>query len=76
MSNVIPGRVQNVDDIVSICAGLCNLQPELIQMETEDEEASQMDEGEDLGEQEGEGTLQRTLRKTSEKVTLIIVNVK
>ncbi len=51
MSNVIPGRVQNVDDIVSICAGLCNLQPELIWMETEDEEASEVDEGEDTGEQ-------------------------
>ncbi|XP_061564966.1 uncharacterized protein LOC133419652 isoform X2 [Cololabis saira] len=30
LSNVIPGRVKHVDDIVSICAGLCNLQPELI----------------------------------------------
>ena len=31
LSNVIPGRVQNVDDIVTVCTGLCNFQPQLIQ---------------------------------------------
>ncbi|XP_071478839.1 uncharacterized protein [Diadema antillarum] len=30
LSSVIPASVQNVDDILIICAGLCNLQPMLI----------------------------------------------
>lgn len=54
LSNVIPGRVRNVDDIVSISAGLCNLQPQLIRNETEEEEASEIDEDEDIHEQEGD----------------------
>lgn len=37
LSNVIPGKLQHVDEIVAICAGLCNLQPQLIQEETEKE---------------------------------------
>uniref|UniRef100_A0A3P9ICB1 DDE Tnp4 domain-containing protein n=1 Tax=Oryzias latipes TaxID=8090 RepID=A0A3P9ICB1_ORYLA len=32
---VISGRLQSVDEIVSICAGLCNLQPLLIRNSTE-----------------------------------------
>lgn len=51
MSNVIPGRIQHVDDIVAICAGLCNLQPQLIREETEGGEAFEMD-GEDIDDQE------------------------
>ena len=47
LSNVIPGRVRNVDDIVSICAGLCNLQPQLIRNVSEEEVASEIDEDED-----------------------------
>ncbi|XP_038064016.1 uncharacterized protein LOC119734552 [Patiria miniata] len=38
LSTVIPGRVMNVDNIVTVCAGLCNLQPLLIQGEPETEE--------------------------------------
>lgn len=51
LSNIIPGRIQHVDDIVTICAGLCNLQPQLIREETEGE-ASEMDEDEHIDEQE------------------------
>uniref|UniRef100_A0A671VQE7 DDE Tnp4 domain-containing protein n=1 Tax=Sparus aurata TaxID=8175 RepID=A0A671VQE7_SPAAU len=35
LSNVISGRLQSVDEIVTICAGLCNLQPQLIRNSTE-----------------------------------------
>lgn len=35
LCNVISGRLQSVDDIVSICAGLCNFQPQLIHNSTE-----------------------------------------
>lgn len=52
LSNVIPGRVKNLDDVVNICAGLCNLQPQLIQKETEKEETSEIDE--DIDEQGGD----------------------
>ena len=52
LSNVIPGRVKNVDNIVGICAGLCNLQPQLIRKETEEEEAPGVDESEDIDDQE------------------------
>ena len=56
LSNIIPGRVKNVDDIVSVCAGLCNLQPQLIQedipeedeeepMEIDDDDMEDMEEG-------------------------------
>ena len=39
LANIIPGRVKHVDDILMVCAGLCNLQPCLINEEvTEDEE--------------------------------------
>ena len=51
LSNVIPGRVRNVDDIASICAGLCNFQPQLIRNESEEEAASEIDEDEDINEQ-------------------------
>jgi hypothetical protein len=50
-SHIIPGRLKNVNDIVSICAGLSNLLSQLIQKETEEGEASEMDEGEDIDEQ-------------------------
>ena len=36
LANIIPGRVKNVDDILTVCAGLCNLQPCLINEEEED----------------------------------------
>lgn len=52
LSNVIPGRIQHVDDIVAICAELCNLQPQLIREETEGGEAFEMDGGEDLDDQD------------------------
>lgn len=35
LCNVISGRLQSVDEIVTICAGLCNLQPQLIRNSTE-----------------------------------------
>lgn len=35
LCNVMSGRLQSVDEIVSICAGLCNLQPQLIRNITE-----------------------------------------
>uniref|UniRef100_A0A3P9JI17 DDE Tnp4 domain-containing protein n=1 Tax=Oryzias latipes TaxID=8090 RepID=A0A3P9JI17_ORYLA len=35
LCHVISGRLQSVDEIVSICAGLCNLQPLLIRNSTE-----------------------------------------
>lgn len=35
LCNVMSGRLQSVDEIVSICAGLCNLQPQLIRNSTE-----------------------------------------
>ena len=55
LSNVIPGRVQNVDDIVTVCAGLCNFQPQLIQ-ETIEEKEEPMDIDED-GDIEAEGDM-------------------
>lgn len=51
LSNVIPGRIQHVDDIVAICAGLCNLQPQLIREDNEGEEF-EMGEGENVNEDE------------------------
>ncbi len=54
LSNVIPGSIKHVDDIVSICAGLCNLQPELIQGKSEEDKEFEMDEGKDIDEQEGD----------------------
>ncbi|KAM9307047.1 uncharacterized protein KZ484_000371 [Pholidichthys leucotaenia] len=50
LSNVIPGSIKHVYDIVSICAGLCNLQPLFIRDEMEEVEASGMDEGGDQDE--------------------------
>jgi len=47
LSNIIPGRVANVDDIVSICAGLCNLQPMLIQEDLSEEDIEEPMEIED-----------------------------
>lgn len=35
LCNVMSGRLQSVDEIVSICAGLCNLHPQLIRNSTE-----------------------------------------
>ena len=35
LCNVMSGRLQSVDEIVTICAGLCNLQPELIRSSTD-----------------------------------------
>lgn len=47
LSSIIPATVQNVDDILIVCAGLCNLQPLLINeqsesRETEDENSEEI----------------------------------
>ena len=49
VSHVIPGSLKHVDDIVSICAGLCNLQPKLIQ--TGDKETSDESDADEADEQ-------------------------
>ncbi|KAM9307436.1 uncharacterized protein KZ484_000758 isoform 2-T2 [Pholidichthys leucotaenia] len=54
LSNVIPGSIKHVYDIVSICAGLCNLQPLFIWDEMEEVEASGMDEGGDWDDPKGD----------------------
>ena len=47
LSNIIPNKVKNVDDILIVCAGLCNLQPSLINeidSETEDYDTSEQND--------------------------------
>eukprot|EP00057_Strongylocentrotus_purpuratus_P026465 XP_011680939.1 PREDICTED: uncharacterized protein LOC105446175 [Strongylocentrotus purpuratus] len=46
LSSTIPATVQNVDDILIVCAGLCNLQPLLI---NEESESMDSDNSEDTG---------------------------
>ncbi len=43
LSNIIPARVKNVDDILAVCAGLCNLQPPLIREDIDDVEIEEME---------------------------------
>ena len=40
LSSIIPATVQNVDDILIVCAGLCNLQPLLINEDSESRETN------------------------------------
>ena len=52
LSSVIPASVQNVDDILIVCAGLCNLQPLLIgenNCQEEHEYDNEEDNDNDLG---------------------------
>ena len=48
LSNIIPGQVKNVDDILTICAGLCNLQPDLIN-DAENEEDQEFENASEVG---------------------------
>ncbi|XP_029916506.1 uncharacterized protein LOC115365569 [Myripristis murdjan] len=54
LSNVIPGSLKHVDDILSVCAGLCNLQPALIKGTSGDDEDVEMDEFREMHKEEGD----------------------